>query len=56
MEKKVYIEELEQIKKFYNALMHNTEDYIVFCDNNGVSQAFNESYKKSWRRVIKNRA
>jgi two-component system, cell cycle sensor histidine kinase and response regulator CckA len=46
------IGELEQIEKFYNALMENTEDYVVICDKNGVSQAFNATYKKVGEELL----
>ncbi len=40
------ISELKQTEKYYNALMHNTDDFIVICDQNAIPQAFNERYKK----------
>jgi PAS domain S-box-containing protein len=46
------INELEQIKKYYNALMQSTEDYVSICDKNGVSLAFNDSYKKRGEELL----
>ncbi|MGD9162823.1 MAG: PAS domain S-box protein, partial [Desulfobacteraceae bacterium] len=46
------IVELEQTEKFYNALMQNTEDYIVICDCKGISQAFNATYKKVGEELL----
>ena len=40
------IDELEKTEKYFNVLMQNTEDYVLVCDIEGVSLAFNESYKK----------
>ena len=37
--------ELKEIKKYFDVLMQNTEDYILICDSNGIPQAFNSSYK-----------
>ncbi|MFC1839502.1 PAS domain S-box protein [Thermodesulfobacteriota bacterium] len=47
------IKELKQIQAYYNILMENTQDYIVICDSNGVSQAFNTSYKKRGEELLK---
>ena len=47
------VNELERIEKCYNALMQNTEDYILICDKNGVSQAFNASYKQRGEELLK---
>ncbi|MBN2039166.1 MAG: PAS domain S-box protein [Spirochaetes bacterium] len=44
--------ELKQIKTYYNTLMQNTEDYILICNNEGVSLAFNESYRKVGEEVL----
>lgn len=44
--------ELKQTRVYYNALMQNTEDYIVICDSDGVSQAFNEKYKKRGEELL----
>lgn len=46
------IQELEQIEKCYHALMQNTEDFILICDKNGVSQAFNARYKKVGEELL----
>ncbi len=46
------IRELTQTKKYYDILMQNTIDYFLICDNNGIPQAFNESYKKKVEELI----
>ncbi len=46
------IKKYEQIKKHYDALMQNTEDYILICDRNGVSQAFNAAYKERGEELL----
>jgi PAS domain S-box-containing protein len=38
--------ELKEIKKYYDVLMQNTDDYILVCDRNGIPQAFNSTYKE----------
>jgi septal ring factor EnvC (AmiA/AmiB activator) len=30
------ISELKQTEKYYNALMRNTDDFIVICDQNAI--------------------
>ena len=32
--------------------MENTEDYIVICDNKGISRAFNATYKKVGEELL----
>ena len=39
--------ELKKIKLYYDALMQNTEDFVVICDSDGIPQAFNRSYKET---------
>ncbi len=46
--------QLEQTEKYYNALMQNTEDFMVVCDGNGIPQAFNERYKKVGESLLSN--
>ncbi len=46
------VEELRQIRTYYNVLMQNTEDYILICDSNGVSQAFNAKYKQRGEELL----
>jgi PAS domain S-box-containing protein len=46
------IEELRRIRTYYEALMQNTEDYILICDSNGVSQAFNAKYKQRCEQLL----
>ncbi len=38
--------ELKEIKKYFDVLMQNTEDYILVCDRDGIPQAFNAAYKE----------
>jgi two-component system sensor histidine kinase EvgS len=46
------LEELRRIRTYYNTLMQNTEDYILICDSNGVSQAFNAKYKQRGEELL----
>ncbi len=46
------IGELEKTEKYYEALMQNTEDYVLICDGDGIPQAFNESYKKRTESLL----
>jgi PAS domain S-box-containing protein len=46
------IGELERTEKYYQALMQNTEDYVLICDSNGIPQAFNASYKKRTESLL----
>ena len=46
------VDDLKHIQAYYNALMQNTEDYVLICDSNGVSQAFNASYKKRGEELL----
>ena len=46
------MDKLRQIQSYYNALMQNTEDYILICDSNGVSQAFNAKYKEKGEELL----
>ncbi|MBN1832185.1 MAG: PAS domain S-box protein [Deltaproteobacteria bacterium] len=46
------IVELEKTEKYYEALMQNTEDYVLICDGNGIPQAFNTSYKKRTEALL----
>jgi two-component system cell cycle sensor histidine kinase/response regulator CckA len=46
------ISELEKTERYYEALMQNTEDYVLICDSNGLPQAFNESYKKRTESLL----
>ena len=46
-------DKLEKIKKYYDALMQNTEDYVLICDREGMPEAFNESYKKRTARILR---
>jgi two-component system, cell cycle sensor histidine kinase and response regulator CckA len=46
------MEELRQIRIYYNTLMQNTEDFILICDSNGVSQAFNDKYKQRGEELL----
>lgn len=43
---------LKKIKKYYDTLMQNTEDYILICDGDGIPQAFNASYKKTAEALL----
>ncbi len=44
--------DLKRIKKYYDALMQNTEDYVLICDRDGIPQAFNDSYKKRTEKIL----
>ncbi len=44
--------ELKKIKKYYDILMNNTEDYFLINDKTGVPIAFNASYKKRMKKVL----
>ncbi len=46
------IGELEKTEKYFNAFAQNTEDYVLICDSEGVSLAFNESYKKKGEELL----
>jgi PAS domain S-box-containing protein len=46
------IGDLEQISKYYYALMENTEDAILISDNHGKPQAFNSSYKRKIKELL----
>jgi PAS domain-containing protein len=46
------INELKQTEKHYNALMQNTDDFIVICDQNAIPQAFNERYKEIGKALL----
>ncbi len=46
------IKELKTTQRYYNALMRNTDDYMVICDRNGIPQAFNESYRKIGEAIL----
>ena len=46
------VSELEQTEKHYDALMQNTEDYVLICDSNGIPQAFNASYRKRTESLL----
>lgn len=46
------IGELEKTEKYYEALMQNTEDYVLICDSDGIPQAFNASYKKRTESLL----
>ncbi len=47
------LSELKHIKPYYDALMQNTEDFILICDSEGASQAFNTKYKKRGEELLK---
>lgn len=44
--------ELKDIKKYFDVLMQNTEDYILVCDRDGVPRAFNRVYKETVERLL----
>ncbi|MBN2245851.1 MAG: PAS domain S-box protein, partial [Candidatus Aminicenantes bacterium] len=44
--------ELKEIKKYFDVLMQNTEDYILVCDRDGVPRAFNRVYKETVERLL----
>lgn len=44
--------ELKEIKKYFDVLMQNTEDYILVCDREGVPRAFNRVYKETVERLL----
>jgi two-component system, cell cycle sensor histidine kinase and response regulator CckA len=44
--------ELKEIKKYFDVLMQNTDDYILVCDRDGVPRAFNRSYKETVERLL----
>jgi PAS domain S-box-containing protein len=46
------ISKLRQIQTYYDALMQNSEDYILICDGNGVSRAFNANYKNRGEELL----
>ncbi len=46
------INELKKIKKYYDSLMQNTEDYVLICDKDAIPRAFNESYKKQTENLL----
>ena len=46
------IGELNQTKEYYDALMQNTEDYILLSNGEGIPQAFNASYKKRAKELL----
>ncbi|MBN1567655.1 MAG: PAS domain S-box protein [Acidobacteria bacterium] len=43
---------LRQIQAYYYSLMQNSEDYILICDSNGISQAFNAKYKQRGEELL----
>ncbi|NLD39154.1 MAG: response regulator [Desulfatiglans sp.] len=43
---------LKQTEKYYNALMQNTDDFIVICDQSAIPQAFNERYKEIGKALL----
>lgn len=47
------IDEMRQIRSYYDILMENTEDYFLICDKKGKPLAFNESYKKIVEELLK---
>lgn len=46
------ITKLERTEKFYDALMQNTEDYVLICDSHGIPQAFNASYRERTESLL----
>jgi PAS domain S-box-containing protein len=46
------ISALEKTEKYYDALMQNTEDYVLICDSDGIPQAFNASYKNRTESLL----
>ena len=44
--------ELKKIKKYYDTLMQNTEDYVLICDSEGIPKAFNTSYKERTESLL----
>ncbi len=46
------IEELRQIRIYYDILMQNTEDFFLICDKNRHLQAYNESYRKILEELL----
>jgi PAS domain S-box-containing protein len=44
--------ELKEIKKYFDVLMENTEDYILVCDRDGVPRVFNRVYKETVERLL----
>ncbi len=46
------IDELTEIKHYYDILMENTEDFFLICDKNGKPRAYNNSFKKTVKKCL----